>query len=107
MPSAEHSDKRLQRWYREYNSKYFGGELDDDVDVYFAKIPGYHAYAEGETTCVSFDIRVDHALQNDARAARKWLLHEMVHIEHWPHTYHNQKFYNRIAELVRDRKSVV
>lgn len=93
-------DRQLRRWYREYNAKYFGGELDDDVEVFFAAIPGYHAYVEGETDCVSFDIRVCHTLQHDAIRARKYLLHEMVHIEHWPHTYHNDKFYARIAELV-------
>lgn len=95
------SDRTLRRWYREYNAKYFGGELDEDVDVYFGKIRDCHAYVEGETTCVSFDICVCHLLQGDAQRVRKYLLHEMVHIEHWPKTYHNKKFYNRIAELVQ------
>lgn len=95
------SDKTLRRWYREYNDKYFRGELDEDVDVYFANIPGYHAYVEGETTCVSFDICVHHSLQHDAAGARRYLLHELVHIEQWPHTWHNQKYYDRVAELVK------
>jgi hypothetical protein len=95
------TDRTLRRWYRTYNDKYFGGRLDDDVDVFFCKIPGYYAYVEGETNCVSFDIRVCHTLQNDVKGARRYLLHEMVHVEHWPKTWHNEKFYNRIAELVQ------
>ena|ERR1700744_668168 len=90
------SDKQLRRWYREYNQKWFSGELPEDTDVLYAPIEGTHGDALGHAD--QSVIRINPACAIDSRIIRMTLLHEMVHVALWPYNTHGARFE---AEMLR------
>lgn len=102
MQIAEHSDKRLQRWYREYNAKYFGGELPDEVDTFFGpsiRDHGMYGFVVDFDHVTEMELCLDHGLIQDDRLAKIFLLHECAHIKLWPYVTHGARFHAEIQRL--------
>ena len=80
------SDRRLRRWYRTFNLKWWAGELPEDVELFFGTCEGdegMYAYCEdyADEKVEGFEICIDHRFEHDSRILKWWLLHEMAHLK--------------------------
>jgi len=102
------SDALLARWYRQFNRRYFNGELPaenvilcwepvEDCDADCAKI--HEAVTDKETD--DFLIRIDPIYRTSLRVAKMTLLHEMVHVKLWPHVSHGARFQREMMRLAQ------
>lgn len=92
------SDTKLRRWYREYNRRFFGGALSDDVDILYAPVEGCCADVDN---CPAHDfvLRINPAYAINVGFVRLALLHEMVHIKLWPCQTHGAAFQREMKRL--------
>lgn len=95
-------DRRLQRWYQDFNIKWFGGELPDEVDTFFGPCVHDHSmygYVEDFDHVTEFELCLDHNLIKDERLAKMFLLHEMAHVKLWPYVTHGERFQKEMQRL--------
>lgn len=92
------SDPTLKKWYQHYNRKYFGGELPDDVVLFWEQSSEIYGdcneMADGEMV-----IRINPAIMGFAPLWQITLLHEMAHLKLWPYETHGKKFQNEMLRL--------
>lgn len=105
MPTSP-CDRRLRRWYRAFNVKWWAGELPEDVEVFFGtceKDHGMYAYSEDylDEKVSGFELCVDHRWVDDDRIAKWWLLHEMAHLAVMPFAGHGDVFQNEMKRLAQ------
>ena len=105
------SDRMLKRWYDRYNREFFGGELPDDVAVFWEACAAHgetfeiESSVEGEPATIG--IRINPACRTIWKGSRQgWakltLLHEMAHVKLWPVRglqHHGQRFDQEIQRL--------
>lgn len=92
------SDKRLRRWYRENNERWFNGRLPDDVDVIYAPVSGCSGMVT-QDNAEDFILTINPKYAIDMKAVRITLLHEMVHIDLAPYYTHGERFQNAMKRL--------
>lgn len=92
--------RRVTRWYRVFNERWFNDELPHDVDVYWsptekcaADLNVLHNDPE------SYILRLNPAYATDMNMARINLLHEMKHIKLWPYQAHGERFHKETQRL--------
>lgn len=98
----EHDDKRLHRWYRQFNIKWFAGDLPDEVEAFFGPCERDHnmyAFVEDFDRVVGYELCVDHKWVEDDRITKLWLLHEMAHLKLWPYVTHGERFHQEQQRL--------
>ena len=102
------SDRKLRRWYREFNKKWFEGQLPANTEVWYEHVEGACAMVEYDGCGVTFDestdtflIRINPALGWSNRLAAFALLHEMCHIAVGlnPKYNHGVRFQHRMLLL--------
>jgi hypothetical protein len=99
MPSVPYvlSDARLRRWFRFYNDRYFGGQLEAKVSWKPVESCWAQAFG-GEAPEIHIGLICG--------VSRGWtkltLLHEMVHLEMWPDITHGKRFQARMKKLAQD-----
>lgn len=92
------SDKQLRRWYREYNQRWFSGELPESIDILYAPITGCLGDVI-DCPAEDFIIRINPQCAFDTRMVRMILLHEMAHVAVWPYAWHGGKFQDEMQRL--------
>jgi hypothetical protein len=100
------SDRRLKRWYREFNRQYFDGQLPDNTEVWWEHVDGAIACVDYDGCGVTFDestdtflIRINPAVAWSTRQARFALLHECAHIKVGIKFGHRAKFQLEMLRL--------
>lgn len=107
-----HSDPKLRRWYLKFNADFFGGELPDDVEVYWA--PGgtdagrtFQIAPPMDGNPAQLAITIDPCFMGIPRHAKIILAHEMCHVKLWPRgerlTHHGTTFDEEIQRLTTFR----
>lgn len=96
-------DKRLKKYYDNFNRIFFDGKLPRDTRVgWNSEILGY-AYTVGiedtETKHKFFLIYLDKKKHFDTKQVLLTLLHEMAHIHLYPDMKHGKKFDREIIRL--------
>jgi len=92
--------RRVTRWYRLYNERWFNDDLPHDVDVYW--IPTNKCAADLNVLFndpESYILQLNPAFALDMNIARIALLHEMAHIKLWPYKKHGPSFDEEIQRL--------
>ena len=99
-------DRRLRRWFTEFNKKWWNGMLGDgaEIEVYFGTCEGDHgmyAYCEdyADEKVEGFEICIDQLWVTHDRIAKKWLLHEMAHVAVHPYPWEGIIFQNEMKRL--------
>ena len=100
------SDRKLRRWYKQYNQKFFDNQLPADAVVSWedcgpSEIGGTDRLADGR-----FILAVDPILRylKLTVVARSTLLHEMAHVKLWessPNHQHGPVFQEEMLRLAR------
>jgi hypothetical protein len=98
----------LERWYRDYNRKYFSAALPETGAVRMWHAPLRKECGASRYGCVwgfecdaeQWDLHLDDWLKEHEPFAKICLLHEMVHIKLWPFRFHGKKFNAEIERLV-------
>lgn len=91
------SQRRLRRWFRQYNRRYFGGYLPRDAKLSWTPIEQCWGQSYGEPPT----IEISPACGVDSRLARMTLLHEMVHLSLYPYRAHGPKFEAEMRRLAQ------
>ncbi|WP_446744312.1 hypothetical protein [Silvibacterium acidisoli] len=91
------SDRQLRRWYLDFNRRFHGGDLPDDVDVIYAPATGCLGridfdYADAAT------ITINPACAFDMCMVKLTLHHEMAHLKVGTKHKHGKVFQ---AEMLR------
>ncbi len=73
--------RRLRRWFREYNDRYFDGALPLSTCIGFASLEG--CYGDCDKKGGRFFIRIDRENCSRVKERRATLLHEMAHVKLW------------------------
>lgn len=89
---------RVQRWYRDYNRKYFGGKLPKHVKIHLTWDHEHRGWLEGKAPQFGV-IHINPECGGHSGYARLTLLHEMVHLEQWPSGHHGERFQERMRAL--------
>ena len=103
------SDRKLKRWYREFNQKWFDGQLPANTEVWWENVDASCASVDYDGCGATFDestdtwlIRINPALGWSPRLSKFALIHEMVHIAEDipnPKRAHGAKFQYRMLLL--------
>lgn len=90
-------DRELQKVYREYNKRWFGGSLPEDVDCLFSPVEDCYGLVWQEEGGFLLQINPRYAMEG--RLWRLTLLHEMSHIKVHPYRLHGVRFQDEMKRL--------
>jgi hypothetical protein len=90
--------RRLRRWYRTYNRRYFNGELPPNIPLKLVEDRDHRGYVLGEKR-ESCTIAINEAYYWDTGIGRMTLLHEMVHVKLCPYPNHGPRFQEEMQRL--------
>lgn len=90
--------RRLRRWYRRFNRRYFDNKLPPRIPLKL--VEANRGYLSGDTheTCV---LAINEAYYWDTGIGRMTMLHEMVHLKLFPYPGHGPKFQEEMKRLAR------
>ena len=90
--------RRLRRWFREYNDRYFGGALPLPTRVRLASLED--CYGDCDKIGGRFHLRIDRVNCSREKVRRATLLHEMAHVKLWDvHRGHGRIFDTEMQRL--------
>lgn len=98
-------DAVLERWYADYNKRFFDGRLPKDALVGFnpeleENILGLSIHEEDSDTKHQFHhIHVNPLAHSCKQQIQLTLLHEMAHIAIFPYVKHGKKFNDEMLRL--------
>ena len=102
------SAKQLKRYYNDYNTRWFGGHLPTNTEVWWEPVDGAIAIVDVDGCGLSFDetsdtfmIRINPAIAWSSRQTRMAVLHEMAHMAIYPSPGHGVKFQKTMQLLAR------
>jgi hypothetical protein len=90
-------DRELHRLYRQYNARWFGGELPEDVDCFFAPVEDCHGLVWQESG--GWILQINPKYLVDANLWKITLLHEMAHLKVLPYWRHGAPFQAEMQRL--------
>ncbi len=89
--------RKLRRWYRDYNHRFFGDSLPADALIECVRIEGCWGRAmvsDGRPV-----IHLSPRCRVCRSVAKMTLLHEMAHVKLWPVTTHGPQFQAEMQRL--------
>lgn len=92
------NSRRLEKWYAQYNEKYFEGKLPENTKIWWQITPGNCANVTQNDQGI-FEIKVNPSYAMTRGHARQCVLHEMNHISLWPYLTHGPKFQMAMRRL--------
>jgi hypothetical protein len=91
------NDRQLVRWYAKYNRLYFGGNLPENILIWYEVPAG--AYGDCQIVDGVWRIRINPSLAGWPAIAKWTLIHEQAHIKLHPYVQHGKKFHTEMLRL--------
>lgn len=93
--------RRQRSWFRTYNRRYFGNELDPRTKLKFHQDGRHWGWVIGDYPD-SCTLEMHHHCKADSRVGRIYLLHEMVHLKLSPYGEHGPRFEAEMLRLANE-----
>lgn len=93
--------RRQRSWFRVFNRRYFGGELNPRTLLKFHQDGKHWGWLIGESDD-SCTLAMHHHCKADSRVGRIFLLHEMVHLQLFPLDGHGERFEAEMLRLANE-----
>ena len=93
--------RRQRSWFRVFNRRYFGGELNPRTRLKFHQDGRHWGWLIGDTA-ESCTLEMHHHCKADSRVGRIYLLHEMVHLKLFPLEGHGERFEAEMLRLANE-----